>query len=110
MKNVVALLFAVLFALAPVVNDLCGIECARPAASECPLHQQTPAPTQCNHDHSALRGNVVKTDWIALNFAAIAVVAPIGAAPQPSSSRLLRPQTTFETPPIEVSRSTVLRI
>ena len=109
MKNAVALVFALLFALAPVANDVCGMECARPAAAECPLHHQPAAPTQCNHDHSSLRANVVRTTLVAPMFDFVGITAPLVVAPPPLAGTVFS-QPADGTPPLRASRSTVLRI
>ena len=56
MKRLPFWIIALLIAAAPVVNDLCRLDCERERPPDCPLHQQ--APHTCAHDRTIGAANL----------------------------------------------------
>lgn len=110
MTRALASLFVVFFSLAPVVNDLCGLTCVRAAASECPLHSKNPAPEPCKHDHALLRADVARAHPIVPTLNALGAVTSLVPPATVAFEGASIACNTAHTPPIGVSRSTVLRI
>lgn len=106
-----AFALALLFALAPVVNDLCTLGCERPQAPSCPLHgTSSPPPSDhCGHDHSVLRADLTRAaplvaPLVALSFDAVRTVAAPIASPAPT------PSASSPAPPDRIARTAILRI
>lgn len=102
---------ALVFALAPVVNDICTLGCERAQAPACPLHETQPQPAsdQCGHNHTELRVDVARSAHVIPPLVALPTVvhsiasAPIAQAPVPST-------IPADTQPNLIARATVLRI
>jgi len=107
MRRLFLLLIAVLIAAAPVVADVCRVDCERERQPVCPLHQQ--APHKCLHEHSIVPGTLsgAHVDAPPPAFVAIATVASLANA-------IVTTRTTdvasSHAPPLRSPRIDVLRI
>ena len=107
MRRLFLLLIAVLIASAPVVADICRVDCERERQPVCPLHQQ--APHKCLHQHSivpgTLSGGHVEAPLPA--FVAIATMTPFATAIVTTRSTDI---ASSHAPPLRSPRIDVLRI
>jgi hypothetical protein len=99
---------AFVIAAAPVLVDVCRLDCQRQRQPACPLHQQTPHP--CGHDHTAVSYDRVRVsaDVVRPVFLAIEVT-PARVTVTPTVWRLLRPGRRPALPQ-RSSHTDVLRI
>ena len=58
MKRLLLWVVAIVIAAAPVVNDVCRLDCERAHQDECPLHQTTPH--KCAHDHTSAAASLAR--------------------------------------------------
>ncbi len=108
MNRLMLWIVAFVIAAAPVLADLCRLDCERQRQPECPLHQQTPH--QCGHDHAAVSYDRVRAsaDSIRPIFLAI-VVTPARVDDAPTACHLFRAGRQH-APPLRSPHTDVLRI
>jgi hypothetical protein len=109
MTKAVAWAFVLFVALAPVLNDVCGLSCVQSSAPSCPLHQQTPSPERCSHDHSAIRADIVRSHATTPAFVLLGSV-PALTATLVTQSRASQNTGAANAPPEPSRLSVVLRI
>ena len=99
---------AFVIAAAPVLADVCRLDCERQRQPECPLHQQTPH--QCAHDHAGVSYDRVRVsaDSVRPVFLAI-VVTPARVDVAPTVCHLFRAGRQH-APPLRSPHTDVLRI
>jgi hypothetical protein len=108
MKRLLLWIVVLVIAAAPVLNDVCRLDCERAHPPECPLHQ--PAPHKCAHDHSIGAAALTRAGGDATRpMSAAVAVAPYRIAVAPVSINLARVERQH-APPIRSPRPDVLRI
>ena len=107
MKRLLLWMVALLIAAAPVLDDVCRLDCERAHPPECPLHQQ--APHKCAHDHSIGAASLTRASVGASRPAPAAIAAAAYRAAATASADVLRIEREH-TPPIRPPRPDVLRI
>jgi hypothetical protein len=108
MKRPLLWIIALIIAAAPVVTDVCRLDCALDRPPECPLHQQTPH--TCTHDHTIGTAGLARASADASRPIDVAIaVTPYRAALAPASVDVSRIERQH-APPLRSPRPDVLRI
>lgn len=108
MKRLLLWTVALVIAAAPVVNDLCRLDCERERPPACPLHQQTPH--KCAHDHTIGAAALTRAGVDAPRPLPVAVaLASERLSPVPVAVDLFRNEHQH-APPLRSPRPDVLRI
>jgi hypothetical protein len=108
MKRTLLWAVALLIAVAPVLADVCRVDCERERPPECPLHQQ--APHKCSHDHAIGSATLTRAIVDAQRplVAAIVITVP-DAVLEPLALDRSRVEH-LHIPPLHSPRATILRI
>jgi hypothetical protein len=109
MKRPLLWIVALVIAAAPVVADVCRLDCARERPPECPLHQQ--APHGCTHDHTIGSAGLTRASVDTSRPIDVAIaVAPDCASLVPASAGVSRIDRRHAPPHLRSPRPDVLRI
>jgi hypothetical protein len=106
--GIIAVVIAGVITAAPVVTDVCRLDCARERPPECPLHQR--APHTCTHDHTIGTAGLTRASVDTSRPTDVAIaVTPSRAALAPASVVVSRIERQH-APPLRSPRPDVLRI
>ena len=105
---IITVVIAGVIAAAPVVADVCRLDCARDRPPECPLHQQ--APHRCIHDHSIGTAGLTRAGVDTSRPIDVAIAVTPHRAAFTRASVDVSGIERRHAPPLRSSRPDVLRI
>lgn len=108
MKRLPLWIIALIITAAPVVTDVCRLDCALDRPPECPLHQQ--GPHTCTHDHTIGAAGLTRASVETSRPTDITIaVTSYRITLAPASADMFRVEHQH-APPLRSPRPNVLRI
>jgi hypothetical protein len=108
MKPLLLWILALVVAAAPVVADVCRLDCARPDPPPCPQHQTTPHP--CAHDHAIAAADLTRVSVEVSRPLVAAIVVALPDFRRPHESNDVLPRQRRHASPPRAPRTDILRI
>jgi hypothetical protein len=109
MKRSLLWVVALVIAAAPVLSEVCRLDCERAHPPECPLHHEAPRP--CAHDHTSAAARLTSAGADVLRPAPLAIaVEPYRSAASAETFADGFRATRGPAPPLRSPRFDVLRI
>jgi hypothetical protein len=108
MRRLLLWVLALVIAAAPAVADVCRLDCARERQPACPQHQT--APHRCSHDHAIAAADLTRASADAQRPIVAGIVVALPDFRRSHDSIVLVPVEPHQTPPLQASRTDVLRI